>query len=154
MNLSEHFTLDEMLSSQTAIRLSIDEQFCPPDSIKDNLKELCDNVLEPVRDLLGGGYIKVSSGYRCDRLNNTIGGADSSQHTKGQAADISSPVVTVENLYTDIKQSGIKFDQLIQEFGHWVHISYTSVGINRRQCLRAVKVNGVTKYIPDNNTTA
>jgi hypothetical protein len=149
MNLSLHFTLEEMLASQTATRLSIDEQFSPPDSIRENLKALCESVLEPIRAGVDSP-IHISSGYRCERDNNAIGGAKTSQHTKGQAADISTANKTVEELYLLIKNSDIDFDQLIQEFDRWVHVSYTAVGVNRKECLRAIKVNGVTKYIPDN----
>lgn len=149
MELTKHFTLEEMLSSQTAVRNGFDEQFSPDESIKENLKSLCENVLEPIRDIVGGASINVSSGYRCERLNSSIGGASSSQHTKGQAADIKCSAISVEQLYVDVKDSNIMFDQLIQEFGHWVHVSYTAVGVNRRECLRAIKVDGVTKYIPD-----
>ena len=148
MNLSEHFTLDEMIDSQTAVRLGIDEQFSPPESIRENLKSLCVEVLEGIR-ALAECSVRVSSGYRCERANEAIGGAKTSQHTKGQAADISAKCLTTEELYTKVKQSDLQFDQLIQEFDRWVHVSHTAVGINRRQCLRAIKVDGVTKYIPD-----
>lgn len=153
MNLTEHFTLDEMLDSQTATRLGFDEQFSPPESIKENLKSLCE-VLEQVRGAAsfhidGNAPILISSGYRCERLNLAIGGVSTSQHCKGQAADIKCPKLTVEALYQLIKQSGILYDQCIQEFDRWVHISYTAVGENRRQNLRAIKIDGQTKYIPD-----
>ncbi len=150
MNLSPHFTLEEMLASQSATRLGFDEQFHPDKSIKDNLAELCEKVLEPIREMTDSP-IKVSSGYRCERVNASIGGVDTSQHCKGQAADITSYEYGVESLYDLIKNSDIEFDQLIHEFGQWVHISYTAVGVNRRQCLRAIKVDGHTKYIPDNH---
>ena len=94
--------------------------------------------------------MQISSGYRCERANTAIGGVDSSQHCKGQAADTCCPSMTVENWYQFVKKSGIEFDQLIQEFDRWVHVSYTAVGKNRKQCLRAIKVDGQTKYIPDN----
>ena len=148
MNLTEHFTLEELLDSQSAVRLGIDEQFAPAESIKDNLKALCIDVLEPIRTLINSP-IRISSGYRCERVNKAIGGAETSQHVKGQAADISCKDLTTEELYKSIQESGIIFDQLIQEFGHWVHISYTSVAENRGQCLRAIKVDGQTRYIPD-----
>lgn len=149
MNLTEHFTLEELLASQTAVRLGFEEQFTPPDSVKQNLKALCENVLEPLRVKLGAS-INISSGYRCERDNTAIGGVNTSQHCKGQAADTSTPKLSVEEWHQFIKSSGIEFDQLIQEFDRWVHVSYTEVGKNRKQCLRAIKVDGVTKYIPDN----
>lgn len=153
MNLSPHFTLDEMLDSQTATRAGFDEQFSPPESIKSNLKSLCENVLEPISQGLHTkfGYhvpIYVSSGYRCERLNEAIGGSKTSDHLKGEAADNSVKVMTVEQYYQFIKGSGIIFDQLIQEYDRWVHISYNPFGNNRQECLRAIKVNGKTQYIP------
>lgn len=147
MQLSENFTLEEMIESQSAVRLGYDEQFSPPDSVKENLKALAVNVLQPIRITLGKP-IHISSGYRCLRVNKAIGGAETSQHVKGQAADINADM-PVEELYIFIKHSGIVFDQLIQEFGRWVHVSYNPIGHNRQQCLRAIKVDGETKYIPD-----
>lgn len=146
-SLTQNFTLEEMLDSQTAVRLGMDEQFSPADSIKQNLTDLCVCVLEPIRALIGSP-IRISSGYRCERLNEAIGGASTSQHLKGQAADISCRDLTVEELYQKIKDSGIVCGQIINEFQHWVHVSYSSVGENKRECLRAVKVGGETKYIP------
>ncbi len=152
--LTPHFTLEELIDSQTAVRQGFEEQFTPPDSIKQNLKALCENVLEPISQKLEEEFgehvaINSSSGYRCPRLNEYIGGSSTSQHPKGEADDITNRKQTVEEFYLFIKDSGIVFDQLIQEFGRWVHISYNPFGQNRKQCLRAVKVNGETKYIPD-----
>lgn len=154
MNLSKHFTLDEMCASQTAVRKGYDEQFAPPDTIKENLKALCDNVLEPISEKLEEEYkesvpVNVSSGYRCPRLNEHVGGSDTSDHPHGRSSDITTKKLTVEEFYLFIKHSGVEFDQLIQEFGRWVHVSFRSIGVNRKQCLRAIKVDGVTKYIPD-----
>lgn len=154
MNLSDHFSIDEFIDSQTATRLSIDEQFSPPESVKENLKSLCEDVLEAVRGAVcfhldSDTSIIISSGYRCERLNKAIGGAETSQHVKGQAADIKCFKLSVEEFYQLIKNSGIIYDQLIQEFDKWIHISYSAVGENRKQNLRAIKVNGVTKYIND-----
>ena len=148
MQLTEHFNLNELLQSQSAVRLGYDEQFSPPDSVKENLGDLCISLLEPLRVKLNAS-IYISSGYRCERVNSAIGGANRSQHCKGQAVDTTAQGLTVEEWYQFVKNSGFVFDQLIQEFDKWVHISYTGVGQNRMQCLRAIKVDGVTKYIPD-----
>jgi zinc D-Ala-D-Ala carboxypeptidase len=149
MNLSKNFYLDEMLASQSAVRLGFDEQFSPDQAVIDNLRALCVNVLQPLRDGLQRAIL-TSSGYRCQRVNQNINGAKNSQHLFGQAADIKVGHLTTEQLYQRIKNSGLVFDQLIQEFDRWVHVSYNSnIATNRRQCLRAVKVNGVTKYLPD-----
>ena len=146
MRISEHFTLEELIRSQTATRLGIDEQFAPADTIRDNLRLLCENVLEKIRTAINQP-LHISSGYRCERLNEKIGGSETSQHCKGQAADVECNL-TAEQLYQVIKHSDIKFDQLIQEFGQWVHISYSPFN-NRQQCLKAIKVDGKVKYIPD-----
>lgn len=159
MNLSTHFTLEEMLRSDAATRLDIHEQFSPSQEVINNLEALSKNVLEPLRELVlavnpqtkADGDIRISSGYRCLRLNHAIGGAANSQHTLGQAADTEVPGMTVEEWYQFIKKSGIPFDQLIQEFGRWVHVSYNPAGNNRGQCLRAVKQNGKTIYQPVTN---
>lgn len=149
MQLTKNFTLEELLRSQTATRLNIQEQYNPPLAIVNNLTSLCENVLQPLRNKLKKS-INISSGYRCPKVNNIIGGAANSQHLTGQAADINAADNTTEELYQYLKTSNIVFDQLIQEFDQWVHISYNPVAEkNRKQCLRAVKQNGRTKYLPD-----
>ncbi|MCR9015518.1 D-Ala-D-Ala carboxypeptidase family metallohydrolase [Aquiflexum gelatinilyticum] len=149
MNLTKNFYLDEMLASQSAVRLGFDEQFTPDQAVIDNLRALCLNVLQPLRDGLQRAIL-TSSGYRCPRVNQAIGGAKTSQHLFGMAADINVGHLTTEQLYQRIKKSGLVFDQLIQEFDRWVHVSYNpDLNANRRQCLRAVKENGATRYIPD-----
>ena len=143
MNLSPHFTLGEFTRSQTAVRRGIDNT--PPPEVIESLTLLCVYVLEPIRAALGP--VSISSGYRSVTLNRAIGGASGSQHTKGEAADISVEGMDTEVLYTAIKSSPVPFDQLIQEFGQWVHISYSAN--TRRQCLRAVKEGSKTVYLPD-----
>lgn len=145
MKLSEHFYLDEFTVSQTAIRNGIINE--PDEFAINNLKALATNVLEPIRNRLGK-EIHISSGYRSHRVNKLIGGAANSQHVYGMAADISAKGMTTEELYIFIKTSGIAFDQLIQEFDRWVHVSY-SISKNRNQCLRARRVSGKVKYIVD-----
>jgi hypothetical protein len=134
-----------MSKSTTAIRLGIDNT--PSDIVITNLLELCEHVLQPLRDHIGES-IKISSGYRSPKLNKKIGGSATSQHCFGQAADISCGERTAELFYY-IKNNLI-FDQLIWEFGDdsnpdWVHVSYSSIK-NRKQCLRAKKVKGKTIY--------
>lgn len=141
MKLTEHFDLAEFTVSQEAVRKGIDNN--PPDLILGHLRELCVHVLEPIRDL-AGKPMSITSGYRCPALNESIGGASNSQHTIGEAADIHVQGYTVEDLFQLIKSSNIPFDQLIQEFGSWVHVSYRPN--NRKQALYALKENGVTKY--------
>lgn len=147
MNLTKNFPLRELLRSQTATRLGFDEQFNPSSDIIENLRLLCVNVLQPLRDGMGRALF-VNSGYRCLRTNEAVGGAKTSQHLSGQAADIEAGHLTIEQLYQRIKNSDLPFDQLIQEFDQWVHVSYNAAG-GRRQCLRAISDNGKTRYLPD-----
>lgn len=143
MKLSEYFTLEEMTFSPTAVKMAIDNS--PEMQYEENLRKLCTNVLDPIRAHFG--IIHVNSGYRCPELNKQLLGAKNSQHLFGQAADIIIKPHSVEDVYLWIKSSGIIFDQLIQEFNSWVHVSFASG--NRGECLRAVKVNGNTIYNPD-----
>ena len=138
MILTESFSLEEMLESQTARRMHITEQFTPSEEIINNLKELCVHILQPLRDYIGP--LNISSGYRCPRLNSVIGGSKNSQHMTGQAGDIKG-IGRISNkmVYDTILKLKLPFDQLIWEFGNdinpaWVHVSYGSR--NRRQILR------------------
>jgi zinc D-Ala-D-Ala carboxypeptidase len=140
--LTEHFSLEEMIFSETAARHGIDNR---PDAVsRKNLMELCENMLEPIRELVGGP-INVTSGYRCAVLNSVIGDASNSQHMMGEAADINCPLLNPRTLFQRLRQSELAFDQLIDEFGSWVHVSLKRRG-NRGEVLRARKNNGVTHY--------
>lgn len=119
MQLSEHFTLKELTASDTAARLGIDNN--PPVYAVENLKRLC-ALLEDVRHAVGKP-IRISSGYRCLKVNHAVGSRDTSQHLQGCAADIKVQGVTVDELMKVIIGAGVKFDQLIREFDSWVHIS-------------------------------
>lgn len=120
MRLSEHFSLEEMIASQEAVRHCIDNS--PEADIQLALEHTAER-LEVVRALLNAPMI-VTSGYRCERLNALIGGARESAHCDGFAVDFICPQVGDPfTLCTKIMGSGIKFDQLIQE-GTWVHISF------------------------------
>jgi hypothetical protein len=145
--LTKNFLLRELLVSQYAVRNEIAEQFNPSAAVVNNLTALCENVLQPLRDRLRQS-VNVTSGYRCEAVNTGIGGSATSQHLKGQAADINVPGKSIEWLFQYIKNSDLPFDQLIQEFDNWVHISYKPTN-NRGQVLRATKQNGVTVYTPE-----
>jgi len=128
MQLSKHFTLAEMLESQTARRYNITEQFNPPKEVIDNLKALCENILEPLREAIGVP-LQISSGYRSPKTNAKVGGVPTSQHQKGQAADIQCPMLGNKILFDKIRELKLPFDQLIHEYGTpaepaWVHVSY------------------------------
>ena len=143
-NLSAHFTLHEMLTSQTAVRFSFNEQFNPPKSVVHNLERLCQQVLEPLRLTLNAP-IQVNSSYRCFRVNQSVGGSATSQHMVGQAADIVVNGKDVETVFQTIRATGLPFDQLIQEFDHWIHVSFDVHP--RGEVLRATKsTTGKTIY--------
>ena len=111
------------------------------------LVRLVNNVLDPLREAYGRPII-VTSGFRCPKLNKAVGGASSSQHMLGQAADIRSKEDTPEEnkkLFDLILKLKLPFDQVINEFGYnWVHVSYGPR--HRRKAMDAVKVNGKTVY--------
>lgn len=127
MNLSANFTLAEMTKSQTATRRGFTEQFDPPADVVANLRELCVHILQPLRDHVHA--IVVNSGYRAPRTNKAVGGAATSQHLTGQAADIEGVNVSNAFLFQKIQELKLPFDQLIWEYGtkdepNWVHVSY------------------------------
>lgn len=127
MFLSEHFTLREMTKSYTAVRLGIQNKPSPQQI--ENLKRLCDNVLEPVRKHFGIAFTP-SSAFRSKGLNVAVGGAPASQHVAGEAADIEIPMVDNLDLALWISEN-VDFDQLILESytasdptSGWVHVSH------------------------------
>jgi hypothetical protein len=142
--LSDHFTLEEMTISQTAVRKGIDNTPSPEET--KNLKALCVSVLDPLRAMTENPIV-VSSGYRSPKLNKAVGGAKSSQHVRGEAADITCPAIGQKKLFDLIRKSELPFDQVIDEFERWVHVSFSrDPAKNRREVLRARKVNGKTVY--------
>jgi hypothetical protein len=145
--ISKHLTLEELCHSETAKKLGIVN--VPTPAQTENLKILALKVFEPVREHFGVP-IHISSGYRIMNLNQALNGSITSQHCRGEAIDIDmkGDKVTNAQIFHWIKDN-LKYDQLIWEFGDnknpdWVHVSYTKE--NRKQTLRAVKVNGKTQY--------
>ena len=150
MKLSNNFSLNELIRSQTAERKGIDNT--PSAEHQENLKSLCTNVLQPIRDHFGK-VVTVSSGYRSPELCVAIGSKTTSQHAKGQAADFEIFGVSNKEL-ADWIHNNINYDQLILEFWSpedpnkgWIHCSYSRDN-NRKQYLRAYKNEGKTKYEP------
>ncbi len=128
--LSEHFTEEELIVSQTAARHGIDNS--PSPAIQTNLVRLA-GILEEVRALLGGLPVLVSSGYRCLKLNQAIGGSKTSAHMEGLAVDFTAPAFgSPLEVARRIAASGIEYDQLIYEYGNWVHIGLAREGATRR----------------------
>jgi hypothetical protein len=150
MKVSEHFALAEFTRSESAKRHGVSNE--PTAEHLENLKVLCEKVLEPIR--VKFGPINISSGYRSKALNHYIGGALNSQHCEAKAADIDMDGMggaSNTEIFNYIKDS-LDFDQMIWEFGDnnkpdWVHVSYNGAK-NRKQILRALKVNGKTVYAP------
>lgn len=130
----KYFTLKELTSSTTATKYKIKNS--PNKREEENLKSLIENCLDHIRTLWGKP-IRVNSGYRSKELNLRIGGSSTSQHTKGEAADITTGgKFTNKLLFNMIVESGIVFDQLIDEKDYsWIHVSYKKNGVNRRQVL-------------------
>lgn len=124
MRLSTYFTLEELTASGYAARRGVSN--IPGNIELDNLKYTAQQ-LDRVRALLGCPVL-VSSGYRSPAVNTAIGGAKNSQHMLGQAVDFTSPSFgNPEQVAKAIASSHIPFDQLILEYGQWVHISFTTV---------------------------
>ena len=149
MKISDHITYAEAIHSNTAKRKGIDNT--PSEAQVSAMKLLAEKVFEPLRKWVGGP-IKVNSFFRSEALNESIGGASSSQHCKGQAIDIDDVYgkKTNADMYHWI-QTNLDYDQMIWEFGtdmqpNWIHVSYVSEEKNRNKCLKAYKENGRTKY--------
>ena len=129
--LTDHITEEELTFSQTATRKGIDNS--PSPAARENLV-LVAGALEEVRTLLGDVPILVSSGYRSPELNTAVGGAKNSAHLKGLAADFTAPAFgSVIEVAQKIAASGIQYDQLIYEYGTWVHIGLPGEGAAPRR---------------------
>lgn len=143
MKLSQNFNLDEFTQSESAKRLGISNE--PTPEVIVNLQLLVTNVLQPLRTALGRS-IRVTSGYRSPAVNKAVGGVKSSQHSEGKAVDIVVDGMSPHDVVQFLLNMNIEFDQVIQEFGQWVHVSY-DVHSNREQVLTAKKVDGKTRYL-------
>lgn len=143
MQLSPNFTLEELTQSTSANRLGISNE--PTPEVIDNLQLLVTNVLQPLRTALGRS-IRVTSGYRSPAVNKAVGGVKSSQHSEGKAVDIVVHGVTPYDVVKFLIDTNIPFDQAIQEFNQWVHISYNK-DANRNQVLTAKTIDGKTTYL-------
>ena len=149
--ITKNFSLREMIHSDIAARDGILN--VPNGKHLDALTALCENVLQPLRDQLGVP-VRISSGFRGRALNShkEVGGAPNSQHLRGEAADIHAKGYTPQQLFEFILASGIVFDQVIQEFDGWVHISYTTRRKNRQSAIIATRrKDGSAKYTRLNN---
>ena len=131
MNLTEHFTLEELTHTDH-------RQFdnTPNDAELENIKRLAE-FLEEVKTVLGGKPIMVNSAFRSKQVNDAVGSKDTSQHRIGCAADIRVPAMTPDQVVRAVIASGIGYDQIIREFDRWTHISVPNQegGTPRRQAL-------------------
>ena len=151
--LSKNFTLEEFTRSATAQRLNIDNT--PKPIHIDNMRHLCNNLLEPLRKVFGP--IIITSGFRSPRLNAAVGGTLLSQHIKGEAADISIVSARQGQKMLEWIRDNLLFDQLILEHSTtgsslWLHVSLKKdKKENRkevlRQCQRCHKIQLITKFL-------
>jgi hypothetical protein len=150
MNLSANFTLKELTRSETATRLGLDNT--PNAEALENLKLLCEKVLQPVRDHFGKS-VTVNSGYRSPESNAAVGGSKTSDHCKGQACDLEIDGIPNPELAQWIMDN-LDYTQLILEFytpggdpnAGWVHVSYDPNNLKKQE-LTATKIAGKTTYL-------
>lgn len=140
--LSEHFDLSELTHSAMAARKGLAN--IPPPAELATLTKTAQRM-EQVRTLLGGKPISVLSGYRSPGVNKAVGGAKNSAHMTGHAVDFICPGFGTPRQIVDYLNGRLTgFDQIIEEFGEWVHIGFGPGA--RGQVLTARKVNGKTQY--------
>jgi uncharacterized protein YcbK (DUF882 family) len=142
MNLSEHFTLEELTHTD---HREFDNT--PNDAETSNLQRLA-LFLEEVKTVLEGRPIMVNSAFRCKQVNDAVGSKDTSQHRIGCAADIRVPGMTPDEVVKAVIASGIGYDQVIREFNSWTHISVpnTKDMTPRRQAL-IIDKSGTRQYV-------
>ena len=135
--LSQHFTEEEFLRSETASRYRIDNSF-KSITFKQNAIKLCKEVLEPIRTHLNKPVF-ITSGYRCQALNKKVNGSKTSAHMYGLAVDFIVYEMSVKEAFLSVSEfltnSKIPFDQLILEYGSWIHLGL-SMNENRNQILK------------------
>ena len=153
MILSKNFSLVELTKSQTAERKGISND--PSPDHPENLRLLCERVLQPIRDHFNH-VVSVSSGYRSPALCQAIGSSMDSQHAKGMAADFEIYGTPNNEIFNWVKNN-LMFDQMILEFWNedepnsgWLHVSYNPESSeNTKECLRAYKdEDNRTRYKP------
>ena len=144
MNLTKHFTLEELIFSELATRNKIDNN--PGKLTLENLKFLAER-LEEVRDVLGGKPIFVSSGYRCANLNSLLGSKPTSAHVKGLAADFTCPSFgSPRDIVNAIIGSDILYDQVILEYDRWCHLGFAEKGKTPRLQKLIIDGRGTRQY--------
>ena len=144
MKLSENFTLEELIHSNTAERMGIDN--VPKDEkVVENLRSLCLEVLQPLRDYVGAP-VHINSGYRCPELNMAVGGVKNSQHCRGEAADIRIVSPKQGREWAAWIEDNCRFDQMLLERNKsgavWLHVSCKRDASKNRQSFKMLKVEG------------
>lgn len=129
VQLTEHFSLVELSRSEAALRRGIEN--VPNAGEIDNLRRLCESILEPIRALLNVP-MHVNSGFRCPAVNLAVGGKGNSAHLDGRACDFVPVGMSLDHAMGLIRASGLPFDQLILEYGAWIHISIARAGVDPR----------------------
>lgn len=127
-----NFSLSELIYSETAVKYNINNM--PDIASLDCMLDLIFYCLQPLRDKLKKPMI-ITSGFRNQKVNNLIRGVPTSQHTKGQAVDFHVAGMSIAQLIEFIKKSGVEYDQLINEYDKWVHVSFVK-NHNRKQILK------------------
>lgn len=130
-----NFKISELIHSDTAVKYRINNM--PDINSLDNILDLIIDCLQPIRNIINLPMI-ISSGYRNKQVNKIVGGKPNSQHLKGQAADFIVPGMTPKQVIDIIIENNIEYDQLINEYDKWVHISFVK-GKNRKQ--KPFKIN-------------
>ena len=144
MKLSEHFTLEELTVSETAARKGLDNT--PDNDALFNLKRLA-LFLEDVRTAVGRG-VRINSAYRAPEVNASVGGSKTSQHCKGQAADIRVAGMTPDQVVQAIIAAKLPFDQVIREFDSWTHVSIAPKDKPPRKMALIIDKKGTRPYAP------
>lgn len=143
--LSKHFSVEELTFSDTGTRLGLNNS--PPQEVYFNLARLSSELLELVRDVIGKPLI-ITSGYRSLEVNTAIGGAKTSEHMDGRAADFKVAGMTPYEVCRKLEViKWLEYNQLIHEFGVWTHISVPHLGEKPKlEKLTAKRVDGKTVY--------
>ena len=142
MKLSKNFTLEELIRSNAAERMGFDN--VPKDEkVVENLRSLCLEVLQPLRDYVGAS-VHINSGYRCPELNMAVGGVKNSQHCRGEAADIRIVSPKQGREWAAWIEDNCRFDQMLLERNKsgavWLHVSCKRDASKNRQSFKMLKV--------------
>ena len=141
MNLSEHFTLEELTHTD---HRELDNT--PNELEVENLKRLA-HFLEAIKAVLGGKPVMVNSAFRSEDVNTAVGSKNTSQHRAGCAADIRVPGMTPDEVVKAVMRSGLEYDQIIREFDRWTHVSIPTVqGTPARRQALIIDKTGTRPY--------